>query len=91
MPKLMPIIEARRKLTSLPEQFEEEEGLEVVAVTRRGRPVLAVMPWEFYESLTETLEVIGDEELMKQLRQSIAELKAGKAIPWHEAKRELDL
>lgn len=88
MPKIMPIIEVRRKLTSLPEQFEEDADLEVVAVTRRGKPVLAVMPWEFYESLMETLEVIGDEELMAQLRRSAEEIKAGKAIPWDEAKRE---
>jgi len=88
MPKVMPIIEARRKLTSLPEQFEQEADLEVVAVTRRGKPVLAVMPWEFYESLTETLEIIGDEDLMLQLRRSVKELEAGKAIPWDEAKRE---
>ncbi len=91
MPKIMPIIEARKKLTSLPEQFEEDADLEVVAVTRRGKPVLAVMPWDFYESLTETLEVINDEELMIQLRRSIKELKEGKAIPWDEAKRKKGL
>ncbi|MHB9096870.1 MAG: type II toxin-antitoxin system Phd/YefM family antitoxin [Syntrophales bacterium] len=89
MPKTLPMIEARKQLTSLPEQFEREGDADVVAVTRRGKPVLAVMPWEFYEALTETLEVMSDDTLMGNLRQSIGELKAGKTIPWEEAKREL--
>ncbi len=90
MPKTLPMIEARKQLTSLPEQFEREGDADVVAVTRRGKPVLAVMPWEFYEALTETLEVMSDDTLMESLRQSIGELKAGKTIPWEEAKQELD-
>lgn len=61
-----------------------------MAVTRRGKPVLAVMPWEFYEALTETLEVMSDDTLMENLRQSIGELKTGKIIPWEEAKQELN-
>ena len=27
------------------------------------RPVLVVMPWEFYESLVETLDVLSDPEM----------------------------
>jgi len=87
----MSIIEVRRKLTSLPENFEREKELDVVEVTRRGKPVLAVMPWEFYETITETLEIMSDEILLEKLRQSIAELKEGKAIPWPDARRGLSL
>jgi len=28
------------------------------------------MPWELYEALKETLEILGDEALMVQLRES---------------------
>jgi prevent-host-death family protein len=84
MPKSLSIIEARKKLTTIPELFEQEADLDVVAVTRRGRPVMAIMPWELYEALEETLEILGDEALMMQLRKSIEELKAGQLIPWEE-------
>ncbi len=85
MPKSLSIIEARKKLTNIPELFEQEADLDVVAVTRRGKPVMAIMPWELYEALEETLEILGDEALMMQLRDSIGELKAGQLIPWEEA------
>ena len=44
------ITQARRGLLNLPERLAR--GPEhAVTITRRGRPVLAVMPWEFYESI----------------------------------------
>lgn len=87
----MPIVEARNKLTSLPEQFEQQPENDVVMVTRRGQPVLAIMPWELYDSLMETLEIMSDEELMAQLRQSIKQAAAGETISWEMVKKELDL
>src|SRR5438309_8896749 len=76
------IARARDLLTSLPEQLAEKPG--TVAVTRRGKPVLAVMPWELYESIVETLEIMGDEELMASLRLAIQEVAEGKTIPWEQ-------
>jgi prevent-host-death family protein len=83
----LPIIKARDRLTSLPEEFAEEPG--AIAVTRRGEPVLAILPWNLYESIMETLEILGDEDLMAALRQSIKEASEGKTIPWDRAKKEL--
>jgi prevent-host-death family protein len=50
MRKELPITEARHALTSLPERLAEDPG--AVAITRRGKPVLAVMSWDLYESIT---------------------------------------
>ena len=63
----------------------------MVEVTRRGKPVLAVMPWELYEAVSETLDIMGDRELMSQLRESIEELELKTTIPWQDAKQELGL
>ena len=73
MLKDIPITEARHELTSLPERLAKEPG--AVAVTRRGKPVLAVMPWELYQSIAETLEIMGE----------------GKVIPWERVKKDLGL
>lgn len=62
-----------------------------MAVTRRGQPVLAVMPWELYQSVAEALEIMGDEDLMAALRKSIKEAEEGKVIPWERIKKGLGL
>jgi len=53
-----------------------------VAVTKRGKPALAILPWELYESIAETLEILEDKDLMAVLRRGIAEVESGKGIPW---------
>ena len=87
--KDMPMTEARDELTLLPEQLTRTH--ETVTVTRRGKPVLAILPWEAYEALVETLEVLSDPELMTVLRKSIQEVKREKLVPWEQAKRKLGL
>ena len=89
MLKDIPITEARHELTTLPERLEKEPG--AVAVTRRGKPVLAVMRWELYEAIVETLEIMGDEELMAALRRGIKEAAEGETVPWETVKEELGL
>lgn len=83
----IPIINVGDRLASLPEELEREPG--AIAVTRRGEPVLAILSWELYESITETLEILGDEEQLAALRQGIKDADAGRAIPWTQAKQEL--
>jgi prevent-host-death family protein len=89
MMKDIPITEARHELTSLPERLAAKPG--AVAVTRRGKPVLAIMPWDLYESIVETLEIMGDKDLMAAVRQGIKEIEEGKTIPWEQVKKDLGL
>jgi hypothetical protein len=49
------------------------------------------MPYDFYESLVETLEVLGDETLMLALHRSLKEVRTGKTIPWEKVKQDLHL
>ena len=53
------------------------------------RPVLVVMPWEFYESLVETLDVLSDPEMASALRESLEDLKRERLYSHAEAKRRL--
>lgn len=89
MPKDISITEARQEITTLPERLAKDPG--AVAITRRGKPVLAIMPWELYESIVETLEILSDEELMKALRKSIDEARQGNLVSWDTVKKGLDL
>ena len=87
--KDLPITTARDELTSLPDRLSETH--ETVTVNRRGKPVLAILSWEEYEALVETLEIMADEDLMAALRQSLKEAKQGKLIPWERVRRTLQL
>ena len=89
MTKDIPITQVRSVLTSLPERLSEK--LEAITVTRRGRPVLAILPWEVYDALVETLEILGDNQMVTLLRQGIKEAEQDKGIPWEQAKRKLGL
>jgi prevent-host-death family protein len=90
MQKVLSIVEARSRLTQLPEDLEQDNG-NAVTITRRGKPVLAVMSYDLYDSILETLEVMSDPELMALLRQSIQEADDGKLLEWETVKQEMAL
>ena len=83
------ITKARDILTKLPEQLAQEHR--AIALTRRGKPVMALMAWDLYEAIVETLEIMGDAELMAALRQGIEEVEKGELIPWETVKAKLSL
>jgi len=85
----MSISEARKALTTLTERMTPKSR--AVAITRRGKPVLAILDWELYETIVETLEVLADAEAMGSLRRSLEEVAAGRAVPADEVAAELGL
>ena len=94
--QILSISEAQKELTRLPEQFEE--GPEAVTVTRYGKPVMAILPYNTYkslleaiEALQETIEILQDKELMAEFHESVEALQKGEMVDWEEAKRELGL
>ena len=90
MQKELSIVEARKRLTQLPEELEQDSA-GAMTITRRGKPVLALMPYSLYDSLMETLEVMSDPDLMALLRQSIQEANDGKLTEWTTIKQEMKL
>jgi prevent-host-death family protein len=87
--RAIPITQARHELSRLPEEFSVDDTSDAIAITRRGKPVLAVLPWGLYDSLVETLEILSDEDLMVAVRQSIKEIQAEELISWDEARSAL--
>jgi len=81
MASTLSIGEMRKTINRLPEQLAESPETGAITITRRGKPVLAVLSWELYESVLETLEVMADEELMKVFKKSVQELETGQGIP----------
>ena len=85
----IPITQARSELSRLAEEFATDDATDAVAITRRGKPVLAVLPWVLYDGLIETLDILGDEDLMVALRKSLKEIEQGELISWDEIRSDL--
>ncbi|MHB8596903.1 MAG: type II toxin-antitoxin system Phd/YefM family antitoxin [Ktedonobacteraceae bacterium] len=100
---MLSISEAQNKITRLPEQFDDDP--EAVTITRHGKPVMAILPFETYqsllarletalekvESMEETMEIMQDEELMASFREGVEELERGETVAWEDVRRELGL
>jgi prevent-host-death family protein len=68
MSKTMPISEVKTRLPELVSGVEERE--EEIVVTRNGRPAAVLVNYDEYERLKDTLDVLSDPVLMKQIGQS---------------------
>jgi PHD/YefM family antitoxin component YafN of YafNO toxin-antitoxin module len=82
------ITQARREFTSLPKRLARTPE-HALGVTRDGQPVLAVMSWDLYESIIETLDILADPDQVAALRASIDDIAHGRLVSNEEAKRRL--
>ncbi len=78
----IPMAQARGMLGRLPEKLSKENR--AVALTKRGKPVLVVIPWELYESIAETMEILEDAEMMDGVRKGIQDMREGNLISHDE-------
>jgi antitoxin YefM len=74
--KTMPLSEVKTKLSELVDAVERRD--EVVSITRNGKPVVIMVSKEEYESWRETLDIMRDANLMKEIRKGIQSLKRAK-------------
>ena len=68
MSKTMPISEVKTRLPELVSGVEERE--EEIVVTRNGKPAAVLVNYNEYERLKDTLDVLSDPAMMKQIAQS---------------------
>jgi antitoxin YefM len=89
VPQSLSMSEAREQLTRLPERLAEAPETDAITITRHGEPVLAVLPYDFYESIMETLEIMSDPDELSAVRAGLQDLVEGRTISLAEAKRRL--
>ena len=76
MAKTLSLSEVKTRLPELVAGVQERE--EEVVVTKNGRPAAILINVDEYARLKETLDVLSDPVLMKQIHRSQAFYKAGK-------------
>lgn len=73
----LPLADVKNRLSEVVERVEREHGR--VVITKRGRPAAVVLSIDDLESLEETLAILHNQTLLKQIRRSLAELAADQA------------
>lgn len=82
MAEVLAFTDAKARLSELADRIENQH--ERIVVTRHGRPSFVLMSPDDLESLEETLDILGDEDLVASLRLSRQQAAEGKLIPLSE-------
>jgi antitoxin YefM len=75
----MPLAEVKNRLSEVVDEVEREHAR--VVITKHGRPAAVVVSVADLESLEETLDVMGNENLLADIKEAVAELAVGTATP----------
>ena len=82
----IPLGEARARFSELVDSAEATH--ERITVTRHGRAVAVLLSAEDFESMVETMDVLSTPGALEEIRTSLAEFDAGRAVPWEELRAE---
>lgn len=72
------VTDTRRELLPLIDRVEEESYH--FMVTKHGKPVAVVISYEEYSRMVETLRLIEDRELAREIKQGSTEVEQGNLI-----------
>jgi len=81
------ISEARKKIFDI--ATEVQAPGKHYTLTENGRPKVVIMSVEEFESWMETMEIMSDPELMKDIKEAEEDFKKGDYVTLDELKKEL--
>jgi len=87
--KVISITEGRKRLFKIVQEIQTPGNYYVFTVD--GKPQMVLMSQEEFESIMETMEILSDPEIMKDLEKAEEDFKNGKYSSWEEVKEELGL
>lgn len=86
---VLPANEARANIYKLLD--EVSNNLRRFVITHRGKPKAIVMPVEEVEAWEETMEIMSDKKLMKDLKKSEDDIKHGRVYTLEEVIKKYKL
>ena len=84
--QIFPITKAKRNFLDIVKRMEEED--ETIAITKNGEPVGVMMCMSRYEALLETIEILGDKEILRSLEKSKKDFASGRVFDHDEVWEE---
>jgi prevent-host-death family protein len=83
----IPLSDARARLSELVDEAVRTH--ERVEITRNGRPAVVLLSADDYEAMLETLEVLADADVMRDIAIAEEELKRGEVFTLEEVEAEM--
>ena len=88
MVKQMSISETRKRITSLEDELSYDD---TISVTNHGKEVFALLRWDTYESIAETLEIISDDEIFMDFKKGVTQIQNNQLIDFDEFVKNLNV
>ncbi len=79
----VPITQAKAKLLDIVRQLRDTN--DTIAITKNGVPEAVMLSMKKFEGLLETIDILADPEMMKQLKGSAKDVEAERLIDFDEA------
>ena len=83
----IPLAEARAQLSRLVDEAVRTH--ERIEVTRKGRRAAVILSADDYDSIMETLDILSDPELMREIREGQAQRDQGLLSTLEEVEKEM--
>jgi len=72
------VTKAKAKLLDMIRNIDDRD--DTIAITKNGIPKAVIMSMEQYEALCETMAIMADEDMMKQIRASKKDMQEKKSL-----------
>jgi len=79
----VPITQAKAKLLDIVRELHDTN--DTIAITKNGVPEAVILSMKKFEGFLETIDILSDPEMMKQLEGSAKDLKEGRFIDLDKA------
>ncbi len=79
----VPITQAKAKLLDMVRQIHDTN--DTIAITKNGIPEAVLLSMKKFEGFLETIDVLADPDMMRQLKGSAEDVKSGRLIDLDEA------
>ena len=83
----IPLTRLRPKLPQILDRLSKY--FDRCVITRHGKPEAVMLSEEDYGGLIETLDILSDQKLMKDIKKATEDLKKGRGISLEKAKKRL--
>ena len=87
MTKTLPITEARNKLPTLVNNANRR--MDEYVITVNGSPAAVILSAAEYESWKETMDILADPRLVKDIRQGEEDVRRGRVVTLEQLKKRL--
>lgn len=74
----IPITQAKSKLLDMVRSIHDKD--DTYAITKNGVPEAVMISMKKFEGLMETIEILADQDAIKQLRKSLVDIKHGRLV-----------